>query len=167
MSSLVRSGLVAVLFGCVACVLCLAGPILQSPEPPLVTPGMHPNFDLALPADLENLSGLTVGELSREFPQNAFAFSGAKVGYFDPTRPWLTPVWTVRARPGTMEVIPGSPSIQPPPVHPPPVQPPNEAATPEPGTVVAGIAATALILWRLLARNAAQANEETFAAHQS
>lgn len=97
-----------------------ATPVLDWQTPALVTPGLHENFDVALPADLTNQSGLTLDELTAQFPQNAFAFNGHLVGYFDPNRPAAIPHWTVKAQ--SEEPMP----------------------TPEPGTIVAGLVAAAL-----------------------
>lgn len=67
----------------------------------LVEPGEHPNYDVQLPGTLTNNTGITLGELLIQNPQNIFAFttetlSGPRklVGYFDPVLPATQVTWT-------------------------------------------------------------------------
>lgn len=123
--------------------------------PILVVPGMHTNFDVQLPDYLINNSGVTLEELDRGRPQNAFAFSDNLIGIFDSVNPGRLVVWTVRRGPDyepkdqESYAVPVIPLIVPPPFVPPPVvppptcemlgtcpQPPPQENVPEPNTSI-------------------------------
>lgn len=61
-----------------------------------ITPGMHPNYNVQLPVNLSNLTGISINSLENQFPQNWFAFSGVLIGYFDNVLPGTQAIWTTR-----------------------------------------------------------------------
>jgi hypothetical protein len=70
----------------------------------LITRGEHPNYDAQLPSGGVNNTGLSLGDLSSQFPQFDFAFNGGLVGHFAYGRPgqliiWAPPVQPVNPHP--------------------------------------------------------------------
>lgn len=77
---------------------------LQAGTIGFVEPGQHPNYSVQLPPELNNFTGISLGELLTQNPQNSFAFtnmtdSGPRdlIGYFDPVLPGLQVIWTTLA----------------------------------------------------------------------
>lgn len=135
-------------------------------NPILVVPGIHPNYDQVLPADLTNNSGFTLPQLSQWAPQYDFAFSDLKVAYLSPDRPWELPIWTVRAPtlPPESEIrliyrphpdgpidVPIEPPIDTPDDHP----DDQPAGVPEPGTMLL-VACGIGVMWRAHSRKGRQ-----------
>jgi len=115
-----------------------------------VKPGGNPNWNVQLPLDPRNGTGIPLQNLLQQNPQNLFAFttqtdSGPRdlIGYFTPD-PWVTVVWTTPDTGWRVDVPEADfnrPSVRPPPgvlppVHPPVVPPlvlpPSAEEVPEP-----------------------------------
>jgi hypothetical protein len=52
-----------------------------------IVPGMHPNYDIQLPLDLSNNTGISFADLLKQDPQYDFAFSNNLILYFNPINP--------------------------------------------------------------------------------
>ena len=78
---------------CRSIFLAILGAGLGCPAPIIVPfqnqiiPGMHPNYDVQLPLDLSNNTGISFADLLKQDPQYDFAFSNNLIMYFNPVNP--------------------------------------------------------------------------------
>jgi hypothetical protein len=81
------------MYFCRSLVLAILGAGLGCPTPVVapfqnqIIPGMHPNYDVQLPLDLSNNTGISFADLLKQDPQYDFAFSNNLIMYFDPVNP--------------------------------------------------------------------------------
>ena len=92
--------------------------------------GWQPDYQVQVPMNTSNTTGIKLADLNREFPQNLIGFSGNLVLYFDPVLP-STQVVVTTVTPSNYWIHPDLAVLAEVPIGP-PVEPPPQ--TPEPGT---------------------------------